>query len=253
MAHSSTPPQTTASGRARDGALLALERIGKTFGRRIALREVSFSLPRGSFLALLGPNGAGKSTLLRIACGLVRPSQGRVLYERSAEDVSARLRPRVGYVAHQSLLYDSLTARQNITFFARLYGVPSPAERAAQLLRDFGLERHADRPVAAFSRGMEQRLALARALVHSPSLLLLDEPFAALDPGGCRLLASMLQELKEAGATILLASHALESALALADEVAILAGGELRHHGARAGLSPASLAELYESSAPRYG
>ena len=228
-----------------DPTVLRLERVTRAYGRQFALREVTLALQRGSFLALLGPNGAGKTTLLRVAAGLARPTAGRVLFEGSADEAGRRMRPRLGYLSHRTLLYDALTARQNLVFFARLYGVQSPAERATGLLRALDLERHADRAVATFSRGMQQRLALARALVHAPSLLLLDEPYTGLDADGTRRLTAALRELKARGVTVLLTTHALDAPLELADEVGILAAGELRHHGPRAGLSPADLAELY--------
>jgi len=247
VAHASAPSLWTAEPDSNSrSALLGLEEVGKAFGRRVALDGVTLSLAQGSCLALLGPNGAGKTTLLRIAAGLARPSAGRVLFEGSTKDAPARLRPRVGYITHQTLLYDGLTARQNLVFFGRLYGVASPPARAAELLHAFGLERHADRPVAALSRGTQQRLALARALVHNPSLLLLDEPYAGLDAAGARLLAATLRDLKSRGATLLLATHAFDAPLDIADEVGILAAGELRHHGPRGTLSRTGLAELYE-------
>jgi heme ABC exporter ATP-binding subunit CcmA len=227
------------------GELLALDRVSKVFGRRAALRDVSLSVRPGACLAVLGPNGAGKSTLLRIAAGLARPTAGRVLFRGTERDAAARLRPAVGYVAHRTLLYEPLTPRENLTLFARLGGAARPGDRAAEALRELDLERHADRPVSVLSRGTRQRVALARALLHAPPLLLLDEPFAGLDAAGAARLIELLLEARRRGAAILLATHGREAPLAVADEVAILAGGALRHRGSAAGLEDADLAEVY--------
>ncbi len=229
-----------------DAPLLVLEGVTKAFGRRAALREVSLTLERGACLLVLGPNGAGKTTLLRIAAGLSRPASGRLVVEGSASHAAARLRPRVGYLSHQTLLYDALTARQNLVFFARLYGVPEPAARADELLREVGLERHADRAVASFSRGMQQRLALARALVHAPTFLVLDEPATGLDAAGRRLLRETLLAFKSAGATLLLAMHLADVEPGLAERAAVLSDGELGHDGPASGMTATELEDLYE-------
>jgi heme exporter protein A len=223
--------------------------VTKAFGRRVALREVSLTLPRRTCLLVLGPNGAGKTTLLRVAAGLARPTTGSLLVEGSPREAAARLRPQVGYLAHQTLLYEGLTARQNLAFFARLYGIPAAEARAAQLLARVGLERHADRGVGSLSRGMQQRLALARALVHGPAFLILDEPATGLDADGRRLLRETLVGLKAAGATILLAAHLTDAEPGLADRVAVLVEGELRHVGPAAGLAASDLAGLYDRAA----
>jgi heme ABC exporter ATP-binding subunit CcmA len=249
-----TPPASSLdSSISRPGSpdvpLLLLQGVTKAFGRRVAVRGVDLALERSSCLLLLGPNGAGKTTLLRIAAGLARPTSGRVLVDGSASDAAARLRPRVGYLSHQTLLYDALTARQNLLFFARLYGVGEPRARSAELLRQVGLERHAERPVASFSRGMQQRLALARALVHFPSLLILDEPATGLDADGRRQLRETLFACKSTGATLLIATHVADATPGLADRVAVLSEGELRHDGPAGTSTPSDLADLYERTA----
>ncbi|MBA2564275.1 MAG: heme ABC exporter ATP-binding protein CcmA [Gemmatimonadetes bacterium] len=227
-------------------ALLELERVGKAFGRRVALRDVSLVLRRGCGIALLGPNGAGKTTLLRVAAGLMAPTSGRLVVDGSPRAAAVRLRRKVGYVGHQGLLYDTLTARQNLAFFARLYGAGGAERRSREMLRRFGLERHAERRVASFSRGMRQRLALARALLHAPDILLLDEPYTGLDAEGAQLLNRELAGLLENGAALLLATHRFEVPLALAADVAVLAGGELRHAGPTTGMGAHDLASLYD-------
>jgi heme exporter protein A len=230
---------------------LELDHVSKAFGRRLALRDVSLSIPEGECLALLGPNGAGKTTLLRIAAGVAKPTSGNLLFQGSSRDVWSRLRPDIGFVGHETLLYDALSPRQNLTFFARLYRVPNPPARVRDLLKLIGLERHADRQVADFSRGMQQRVAVARALVHSPKLLILDEPMAGLDADGVRLLAQMLQRLKAERATMLLATHFLEETLDLADAFAVLGEGELRRHARRQDLPAGGLRALYDEAAAR--
>jgi ABC-type multidrug transport system ATPase subunit len=249
------PPPTSSLARPTsppgppDVPLLALDGVTKAFGRRVALREVSLTLARRTCLLVLGPNGAGKTTLLRVAAGIARPTSGSFLVEGSPREAAARLRPRVGYLAHQTLLYEGLTARQNLAFFARLYGIPEAEARAAELLALVGIERHADRAVGSLSRGLQQRLALARALVHGPAFLILDEPATGLDADGRRLLRETLLGLKSEGATILLAAHLTDAEPGLADRVAVLVEGELRHAGPAAGLAASDLVDLYDRAA----
>jgi heme exporter protein A len=219
--------------------------VTKAFGRRVALRDVSLTLEPGTACAVLGPNGAGKTTLLRLAAGLARPTSGRLLVDGSPSHAAARLRQRVGYLAHQTLLYDGLTARQNLVFFGRLYGVPDPAARASDLLSEIGLELHADRNVGSLSRGMQQRVALARALVHQPAFLIFDEPATGLDAAGRELLRGRLAALRSTGGTLLLALHVNDLDLAATDSVTILREGELLHQGAATGLGRDALEGLY--------
>jgi heme exporter protein A len=244
-APASPPPNQTSRPGAVAPPLLAFENVTKAFGRRVALRDVSLTLESGGSLLVLGPNGAGKTTLLRIAAGLARPVSGRLVVDGSPSDAAARLRPRVGYLGHQTLLYEGLTARQNLIFFGKLYGVPEPAARAAELLAEVGVERHADRSVGSFSRGMQQRLALARALVHGPAFLVFDEPVTGLDAAGRRLLRETLVAYRCAGATLLLALHVADVQVGPADRVAILHDGQLAHEGPLDGLTDADLGDLY--------
>jgi heme exporter protein A len=174
------------------------ERVEKRYGRKRALRETSFSLPRRGFLLVTGPNGAGKTTLLRLLVGLAVPTRGTLTVEGE--------RRQLGFVGHEPLLYRELTALENLDLFGRLYRVPERRERSGMLLERFGLwDVRADR-VSTFSRGMTQRLALCRALLHDPALLVLDEPFTALDEEGSALLDRELAGL--AGErTIVLSTH----------------------------------------------
>ena len=178
--------------------MLTASRLGKRYGEKRVLRGVDLELPRGGFLVVTGPNGSGKTTLLRICAGLAAPSEGQV--ER---DVG---RGALGYLGHEPLVYRELTALENLELYGRLYRVPERRERIGMLLERFGLwdARH-DR-VASYSRGMTQRLALCRALLHDPALLVLDEPYTALDEAGAELLDEQLRELR-GERTFLVSTH----------------------------------------------
>ncbi len=212
---------------------LLLEGVTRRFGPVTALAGLSLAVPRGGGLLLLGENGAGKSTLLRVAAGIARPTAGRVLVFGRSPGV-AEGRRRLGYLGHRGFLHDHLTARENMLLHAGLYGL-SPAEagaRADELLARVGLERAAQRPVRGFSRGMVQRLALARTLLHGPSLLLLDEPFTGLDPRGRELLVEWLAEERRAGRALVLVTHRPEPVLPLVDRVVVLRRGRVLLEGA---------------------
>jgi heme exporter protein A len=172
--------------------------VEKRYGRRRALRPVDLELPRGGFLVVTGPNGSGKTTLLRLVAGLAAPSGGTL-------DVQAD-RGGLGYLGHEPLLYRDLTALENLDLYGRLYRVPERRERTGMLLERYGLWEARNERVAAYSRGMTQRLALCRALLHEPELLVLDEPFTALDAEGGELLDLQLEDVAGA-ATVLLATH----------------------------------------------
>ncbi len=217
------------------GLPVRLQAVSRRFGPVTALSAVSFDVPAGESVLLLGGNGAGKSTLLRIVAGLIRPTSGGVLLGEGFEGTPATpaCRTQIGYLGHKSLLHDYLTARENLVFYARLYGRPAAeAERDADLwLADVGLERAAERPVRGFSRGMFQRLALARSLIHEPRLLLLDEPDSGLDTEGRARLDEAIRRTRARGVTILHVSHHAESAAAQSDRVVILRRGALVHDG----------------------
>ncbi len=208
--------------------------VWKFYGDFPALRDVSFSVESGACMALLGRNGAGKTTLLRIIAGLSRPSRGEVRIW-GAENRQRATRASVGIIGHGISLYDELSANENLKLFARMYGVPNPARTAAQWLERTGLERVKDGLVREFSRGMRQRLAVARAFLHDPSVLLLDEPFTALDDRAIALLQGLLRDAIEDGRTVVLSTHQLREALELATHVTLLVRGRLAHTGPRTG------------------
>ncbi|MEO7043563.1 MAG: ABC transporter ATP-binding protein [Gemmatimonadaceae bacterium] len=197
----------------------------RSFGSRRAVNGVSLSLSAGDCLALFGPNGAGKTTLLRMLGGLLRPTSGQATIEGVALPGGVELRARVGLVSHQTMLYDALTARENVEFAARMYGVADVRQASQRVLQRLGAESFADLRVQSLSRGMQQRVSVARAIVHEPSLLLADEPFTGLDAGGASALTRMLADLRDSGATIIIVTHNLDEALALCTAAAIMREG----------------------------
>lgn len=239
-----TTDQGAASGRTTEA--IVVQRLRKEYELRPVLRGVTFALAAGHTLALLGPNGAGKTTLLRILATLARPTSGAV--RLAGLDIvrdAGALRREVGYVGHAPLLYDELSVAENLHFFARMYGLRDGARRAADLLERVGLAAKARERASSLSRGQAQRLALARALLHDPSVLLLDEPDAGLDDRGLAVLESVLRERRARGQTTVLATHAHERALALADEVLVLDGGRVAHLGSASAPSAEAVASIY--------
>jgi heme exporter protein A len=204
--------------------------VWKYFGDYPALRDVRFELQAGECLALLGRNGAGKTTLLRILGGLSGASKGEVTINGGDVRASAT-RARIGWLGHSIGLYDELTARENLKTFGALYNVTN--DMVTDWLGRVNLSHVADSPVREYSRGMRQRLAVARAFLHGPSLLLLDEPFTSLDDKAIALLQSLLADARAQGATIILSTHQIREAMELASKVALLDRGKLLHFGDR--------------------
>jgi ABC-type multidrug transport system ATPase subunit len=206
---------------------VSFEKIEKRFGALQALRNVSLDISPGEFVALLGPNGAGKTTLLRIAALLMRPTSGSVRF--TPEATSEAPKALIGMVSHSTLLYDELTAAENLKLFAELYGFDDVATRASASLEACGLASRAGSTVRTFSRGMRQRLAVARALLHGPRLLLLDEPAAGLDRQGVIWLRDTLARLRDVGATVIISTHARNESLDLTTRAVSLGGGRVEH------------------------
>lgn len=212
--------------------MIELDRVWKYYGDFPALRDYSLTVGEGSCCALLGRNGAGKTTLLRILAGLTPYQRGSVkLFGRPPRSEEARR--RLGFLGHGIGVYEDLSARENLVFFGRVAGVSSPGEVAEAWLTRVGLARVAGMPVRQFSRGMRQRLALARTFGGSPRLLLLDEPFTSLDDRAIAMLSELLTEARGRGATIILSTHQLREALAIASHVALIENGRLRFTGER--------------------
>jgi heme ABC exporter ATP-binding subunit CcmA len=226
-------------------AVLTLEGVGKRFGAVAVLSGVNLQLGGGSFCLLLGHNGAGKSTLLRLVAGLARPTDGRVRVHGEDPYGSGEARRLLGVLSHQTLLYDDLTAAENLGFFARLYGLGDRREQVRAALERAGLSGRAHDRVRTFSRGMKQRLALARATLHGPAVLLLDEPFTGLDAAGITGLTTQLTELRQRGRAAVMVTHQLEPAAALADRVVVLRAGRVAGDVPWQGAGAAALTDLY--------
>ena len=211
-----------------DAPVVRLDKVEKWFGRTSALQGVDLTVQPGEFLVFLGRNGAGKSTLLRVVARLVRPNSGRV--EVCGIDVLRHPeagREKLGFVAHTSFLYRNLTAFENLQFFARLYGLSDAEDRIHKVLCWVGLENSAQRPIYGFSRGMQQRLSIARATLHDPQILLLDEPFSGLDLEASELLGEWLESFVANGKTVLMATHDLEQGLQSARRWAFVDQGKI--------------------------
>jgi heme exporter protein A len=199
-----------------DPAGIRFTNIEKRYGGLFALRRVSLEIAAGECVALAGRNGSGKTTLLRIAAQLVRPSAGELYFTLSGGRSLGAERPRVGYVAHATMVYDELTAEENLLLFARLQGIAAPGALVEGRLREVGLLERRNSLVRTFSRGMRQRVAIARALLQAPQILLLDEPGTGLDSEGLHWLAETLRQLRDAGCTLLMSLHGVSEMSALA-------------------------------------
>ena len=209
--------------------------VSRHFGRRRALAKTSLTFSAGSIAGLFGPNGAGKSTLLGVLSTLVRPTSGEVRYGgQTAGALGDDLRGRIGVLGHDLFLYGDLTAHENLLFFAQLYGLRDARDRVTAGLAHARLQDRANDRVSGFSRGLRQRLALERALIHQPRLVLLDEPFTGLDDESTGLLAARLRGLREAGSIVIMATHDFESADGLVDRVICLRAGRAREIAATA-------------------
>jgi heme exporter protein A len=207
--------------------------LAKSFGSRAAVRGVDFALDEGECLVIFGPNGAGKTTLLRLIAGLLRPTGGSVRVRDVEMRYNAPARAAVGVVSHQTMLYAPLTALENVGFAARLYGVDDPDGAARRALASLQVADLADVEVRKLSRGQQQRVSIARALVQGPAVLLLDEPYAGLDESGAAALTAVLVALRGRGATLVLVTHNVGEGLALATQAAIMLDGRLARTDAR--------------------
>jgi heme ABC exporter ATP-binding subunit CcmA len=213
-------------------AALEVDGVWKYYGDFPALRDIRLSIEPGSTVALLGRNGAGKTTLLRIIAGLSKASEGGVRIQ-NADVREQATRRRIGVLGHGISLYDELSATENLVLFAKLYGLEEPEKTAVDWLERTGLGRVRDGLVREFSRGMRQRLAVARAFMHEPEVLLLDEPFTALDDRAITVLQTLLADAHASGRTIILSTHQLREALEVATHVALIQRGQLAFSGER--------------------
>ncbi len=208
--------------------LIETKSLAKFYGLNPVLRGIDLQIPAGQAVGLLGSNGAGKTTLLRLLSTLTAPTAGSVTiagYDLTSQ--AHAIRPLLGVVSHKPLLYDTFNAVENLKFYADLYNVTNYADRIGDLLEQVGLTAYAAQPIRTYSRGMQQRLAVARALLHAPQILLLDEPFTGLDQQAAQLLEEILLDAKQHGITILLSTHQLERAQRLIDRVVLLKKGKV--------------------------
>lgn len=212
--------------------MIQVKGLVKSFGAQFALRGIDLEIASGESVTLVGPNGAGKTTMLRILAGLSQPTQGQVSI--AGVDVSGAsddARRAIGFLSHQPLLYEDLSAEENLAFYGRMYNVGGLARRIDQLLVQVGLAHRRSSLVRTFSRGMKQRLAIARALVHDPSVLLLDEPFSGLDQQAKEMLVGLLHEMGLGSRTVVLTTHDLEQGLGLCRRAILLVDGGIRAEG----------------------
>ncbi len=226
--------------------MIEAQKLVKAFGAFYALRGVDLSIPKGSTQCLLGPNGAGKSTFLQIIATLSKPTSGAVKIDgQSILKNADSVRKRIGLIAHATFLYDELTAFENLQFYAKLYDVADRDERISMLLDEVGLFPRRNDRVRTFSRGMQQRLSIARALIHDPDILYLDEPYTGLDQHGAEMLTGWLARFKSEHRTTVLVTHNISQALAVSDNIAIMTGGKIVMNAKTQALDSATFSAEY--------
>ena len=225
--------------------VLQADGLTRSFGGRRAVHDVTLDLDAGECLALFGPNGAGKTTLLRLLAGLLKPTAGTARINGQLLRGDASARAQVGFISHQSMLYGPLTVRENVELAARLYGLRDHAAAATEALREMRVLDRADSPVRSLSRGLQQRVSIARAMVHRPRVLLLDEPYTGLDALGAATLTGMLARLRADGATLVLVTHNIAEGLEVATQAAVMHRGRVVRRQRREELDADSYADAY--------
>jgi len=233
--------------------IIEASELTRAFGSRKAVAGLTFSLAPGDCLAVFGPNGAGKTTLLRLLAGLLKPSSGSARLAGIPLPGGTLARSRVGLISHHTMLYEALSARENVSFAARLYGIRDPRTRVDDALSRMSMTERADAPVRLLSRGMQQRVSIARAMVHSPQVILADEPYNGLDESGARALTALLRELRSAGTAIVIVTHNLAEGLSLATHAAVMQRGRFIRYEASARIDPASYAATYREAVASSG
>ena len=225
---------------------IVAEGVTKSFGYIQALRGVDLKIKKGEFVTVFGPNGAGKTTLIKLLATLTKPTSGKVIIaNHDIKKEPDKVRALIGVISHDPYLYGNLSALENIGFFASLYGISQPKEKAIQVIKQVGLESRMHDLVRTFSRGMQQRLAVARATVHEPKILLLDEPYTGLDQHGARIFGELLKWLKRENRTIVMTTHNLTEGLEISDRVAIIDGGKIIYESDARGIELTKFKEIY--------
>ncbi len=226
--------------------MIQVNDLVKSFGPRTALANVNLCVEAGEFVTLVGPNGAGKTTLLRILATLTRPTGGSVrIAGLDPVQAGEEARRKIGFLSHRTLLYDDLTAEQNLHFYARMYDLDDGSSRITDLLEQVDLTARRHDLVRTFSRGMQQRLAVARAVLHRPQVLFLDEPYTGLDPNAAQVLTDLLTKLAGEGCTVLLTTHNLERGLEVGRRIIVLAQGQIVYDAPRAEVNAAAFPKMY--------
>jgi heme exporter protein A len=228
--------------------MIEIHKLVKTFGHRVVLRGVDLTINEGDFVTLMGANGAGKTTLMHIVASLSKPTSGAVsISGYRLADSGTELRRFIGLVSHKTLLYDDLSALQNLRFYARMYDVPDASNRIEAVLNQVGLMSRQHDPVRTYSRGMQQRLAIARAILHNPPILLLDEPDTGLDQHAAGMLGELLSAVGISQRTILMTTHNLERGVSLGNRVVILAKGKIAYDAQRKDVNTEEVRAQYDS------
>ena len=227
--------------------MIGIRGLVKSFGDHFALKGIDLDVAPGECLALVGPNGAGKTTLLRVLASLSRPSAGSVhLAGVNLADGAAEMRRRIGFLSHQPLLYGDLSAEENLRFYGRMYDVADLEQRSTEMLEQVGLKRHRAELVRTFSRGMKQRLAIARAFLHDPPVLLLDEPYTGLDRQAAEMLDAVLRDVDLSSRTALLTTHNLERGMSVSQRVVVLVDGRIACEMSKESGDLEKLREMYD-------
>jgi heme exporter protein A len=248
------PDATTSDSEPGGGPppVVVAQEITRLYGPRRALAGVDLTIRTGDFLTLFGPNGAGKTTLLKAIAMLIRPTSGTLsLFGLDSGRWTDRVKRRIGLIGHAGFAYDGLTGRDNLKFYGRLYDVDHRVDRADELLRQVGLQDRADDAVRTYSRGMRQRLAIARALIHDPALVLLDEPYTGLDQHASSMLRSLLDQVRGRGRSVVMVTHQLAEGLRLSNRIAIMARGRIVLERPTDGLSREELERIYHDAVGR--
>jgi heme exporter protein A len=229
-------------------AIVEVADLAREFGSTRAVAGVTFSLAPGECLALFGPNGAGKTTLIRVLAGLLKPTSGTARIAGIQLPGGPLARSRIGLISHHTMLYEALSPRENVAFSARLYGIREPRSRVEDSLRRMSMLERADAPIRTLSRGMQQRVSIARAMVHSPQLVLADEPYSGLDESGARALTALLRELRSAGTAIIIVTHNLIEGLSLATHAAVMQRGKFVRYDSTERIDTLTYANTYREA-----